>query len=224
MGIKDLYRAGRSLAEQWAKPTIARLPLTPLAWTISGLILHVAVATLLAWGFLRWAAALQILAGICDVADGAIARVTEQESKLGAFLDATLDRYSESLVGLGLLIYNFQHGTQADQILLYLFISSSLIFSYTRARAQAEGLDAPLSIFTRFVRVSVLAVGLLLGQLRVTLWILVIGVIGGALHRLLAVYMKARPRVTLKTKGTRARWIDGLRSRWSIRYSGRPDR
>lgn len=192
MTIPDLYHAGRALAERWARPTIARLPLSPSAWTVGGMLLQSVAAALLAIGSLPWAGGLILLGGFFDVADGATARATGRQSRLGAFLDATLDRYGEVLNGLGLLVYLLQWGGWLDQLLLYLFVGGSLIFSYTRARAEAEGFTGRTGLFDRLVRVLVLAIGLLLGQVRVTLWILSVGVWIGALQRFGGVCLEAR--------------------------------
>ncbi len=218
MRVEDVERFGRALAERLVSRTLARLPVSPTAVTLVGTILNVAVACLLALGYLPWAAGLMLFAAAFDALDGALARVTGRQSDLGAYLDATLDRYSETLVGLGLLLYLIAQRAWFDLILLYVFTAGSLLFSYARARAEAEGFQARVGLFTRPLRVLVLAVGLLAGQVRIALWILAVGVQVSAVHRLLAVCLEAQgealpPLVLL--------WREWFRERRSRRGSRR---
>jgi CDP-diacylglycerol--glycerol-3-phosphate 3-phosphatidyltransferase len=194
MRVADLERAGRGVAERLIARTVARLPISPTALTVTAVVLSVGVTVLLALGYLPWAAALMLVSAGFDAADGALARVTRRTSDLGGFLDSTLDRYTEVLAGLGLLIYLLQRGAWPDLILLYLFVTGGLIFSYARARAEAAGFSSRDGLFTRPVRILVLALGLLLGQLHVALWVLAVGVQVSGLYRLLGVCAEARRR------------------------------
>ena len=194
MRIVDLERFGRNLAERVVARTLARLPVSPLALTLVGSSLNIGVAALLALGHLPWAAGLLFVAALFDAADGALARVTRRASDLGAFLDSTLDRYSEVMVGLGLMIYLLQRNAWPDLILLYLFVTGSLIFSYARARAEAAGFTSRDGIFTRSVRILLLSIGLLAGQVHITLWVLAVGVLLSAFARLLGVCAEASGR------------------------------
>jgi len=209
MPMADLEQAGRNVAERMVARTLARLPVSPLALTMGGALLNIGVAALLALGFLPWAAGLMLVAGLFDAADGSLARVTQRESKLGAFLDSTLDRYSEILVGLGLLLYLLQRNAWPDVVLLYLFMTGSLLFSYSRARAEAAGFTSRGGLFTRPVRVLLLAIGLLVGQVHITLWVLAVGVLASAFFRFLGVCAEANgrpfPERTLAWRG----WFKG---------------
>src|SRR3979409_2441342 len=84
---------------------IGRVPLTPNQVTVVGLILTIVAASLAAFGQLRWAGVVLIFAGTCDILDGALARSTNKGYPYGAFLDSTLDRYSEGAIYLGLAAY-----------------------------------------------------------------------------------------------------------------------
>jgi CDP-diacylglycerol--glycerol-3-phosphate 3-phosphatidyltransferase len=190
----DLEQAGRNMAERVVARTLARLPVSPLALTMVGAFLNVGVAALLAAGYLRWAAGLMLAAALFDAADGALARVTHRVSSLGGVLDSTLDRYSEILVGLGLMLYLLQRNAWPDVILLYLFMTGSLLFSYARARAEAAGFASRGGLFTRSVRVLLLAIGLLAGQVHITLWVLAVGVLVSAFFRFLGVCAEATGR------------------------------
>src|SRR5207245_1129515 len=84
---------------------LGRTPLTPNQVTVVGLGLTFLAAGLAAFGQLRWAGVVLIFAGTCDILDGALARSTRASYPYGAFLDSTLNRYSEGAVYLGLAAY-----------------------------------------------------------------------------------------------------------------------
>src|SRR5256714_11169316 len=84
---------------------LGRSPLTPNQVTVVGFALTCLAAGLAAFGQLRWAGVVLIFAGTCDILDGALARSTKASYPYGAFLDSTLDRYSEGAVYLGLAAY-----------------------------------------------------------------------------------------------------------------------
>src|SRR2546429_2952677 len=84
---------------------LGRSPITPNQVTVVGLGLTFLAAGLVAFGQLRWAGVVLIFAGTCDILDGALARSTNTSYPYGAFLDSTLDRYSEGAVYLGLAAY-----------------------------------------------------------------------------------------------------------------------
>src|SRR5690554_4953472 len=79
--------------------------ISPNTLTATGFLLTVLSALVLAGGYFRWGALLLLIASIFDMLDGALARATAQSSIFGAFLDSTLDRYSESVTFLALTYY-----------------------------------------------------------------------------------------------------------------------
>jgi len=104
-----------------------------------------------------------ILAGICDVLDGRLARETNRVSKYGALIDSVVDRYSEVFLFLGLLIYFWERSLTLI-ILLFLAIAGSLLVSYIRARAEGLGIECKVGIMQRQERMSYLAAGAILGS------------------------------------------------------------
>ncbi|NIP79664.1 MAG: CDP-alcohol phosphatidyltransferase family protein [Gemmatimonadetes bacterium] len=105
----------------------------------------------------RTAGFLVLLGGFFDILDGRVARLTELGSKFGAFYDSTLDRISEIAVYLGLLsLYNDYRLELGDVGMIYLIMlamGGSLMVSYTRARAEALGLDCRVGLMPRAERV-----------------------------------------------------------------------
>lgn len=142
---------------------LARTPVTPSAVTWFGFILALGAAALVITSHLFAAGFVVLIAGFFDLLDGALARRMEQATPFGAVLDSTLDRLSEAVVLLAILV-SFS-GTPLLVLLVFLALLGSLLVSYIRARAEAVGLECRLGLFTRAERVVVLALGLLLSHL-----------------------------------------------------------
>jgi CDP-diacylglycerol--glycerol-3-phosphate 3-phosphatidyltransferase len=144
---------------------LARTPVTPNILTWLGFILALGAAALVITGHLFAAGFVVLLAGFFDILDGALARRIEKATPLGAVLDATLDRLSEAVLLLAILaLYAAQHSLAGVLLVGAALIGSQLV-SYIRARAEAQGLECRVGIFTRAERVVVLALGLLLSHL-----------------------------------------------------------
>ncbi len=131
---EQLNRAFLSLGRVTAK-----LGVSPTTWTFVGL--GFAVLSGVSFGYLfpygQVAGGLLIIgSGFFDVVDGAVAKVTNSSSKRGAFLDSTLDRVGEVAIYSGILLGGLSSG-----ISVLAALSSSLLVSYTRARAESLGTD-----------------------------------------------------------------------------------
>ena len=153
---------------------LAKLGVAPNMLTVAGFLLNLPVAWALAVGRPRLAGLILIVAASFDALDGSLARHSAQTTRFGAFLDSVLDRLSEGTVFLGLAIYAIRSGDEVSQILVYAAIIGSLMVSYVRARAEGVGIACKVGLFTRFERVGVLIVGLILDQVRIVLWILAV--------------------------------------------------
>lgn len=117
----------------------------------------------------RVAGFLILLGGFFDILDGRVARLTGLGSKFGAFYDSTLDRISEIVVFLGILsLYNDYRLELGDVGMIYLIMlamAGSLMISYTRARAEALGLDCKVGLMPRAERVVLIgAASLFFGE------------------------------------------------------------
>ena len=145
---------------------LGRSPLTPNQVTVVGLALTFLAAGLVAYGQLRWAGVVLIFAGTCDILDGALARSTNTAYQYGAFLDSTLDRYSEGAVYLGLTAYFLSVDGPWQRYLVLATLAAlagSFLVSYVRARAQSLGFTCKTGLFQRPERVVVTVIGLLIG-------------------------------------------------------------
>jgi CDP-diacylglycerol--glycerol-3-phosphate 3-phosphatidyltransferase len=149
--------------------------LTPNALTIIGLLLNCVVSVILGRGFLFIGGIFVLIAGLFDLLDGAMAKITDQMTPFGSFLDSTLDRYSEVILYGGLLVYILSTpDAKVGAILIHLTICGSILVSYARARAEALGYQLHVGLLARPERIVILAAGLILGYPIWALWLLAI--------------------------------------------------
>jgi CDP-diacylglycerol--glycerol-3-phosphate 3-phosphatidyltransferase len=145
---------------------------TPDSVTFGGFVMTVVVGYLLSRGYVQVAGGMLIVASFFDAIDGAMARMGNRATRFGAFLDSTLDRFSEAATFLGILIYFHGQGATTQIVLTYLALVGSLMVSYTRARAEGLGVPIRGGFLTRAERVVLLIIFLLLNQLSLALWVL----------------------------------------------------
>ena len=169
-----IQQQGRRTAERIVAP-LARLGVTPNGLTLFGLLLNVLAALLLAWQVYIPGGLMVLVGGAFDMLDGALARVSNRKTVFGGFFDSTIDRYSEAVVFLGLQVAFLRDAMAGAQtgaggewyawtgvVLCYVVAINSLLISYTRARAEVDGLDCEVGWLQRPERVIILGLGLLL--------------------------------------------------------------
>ncbi len=185
----------RALSQPFLAPIadfLARLRVSPNTVTVLGFLGCVVVGVVLALGYLRLGGLLLILFGPLDAVDGLLARRSGQQTKFGAFLDSTLDRYSEIAIFGGLLYYLLQTAQLWVVFLVFLALAGSLMVSYTRARAEALGFECKVGLLTRFERLLLLTLGLLTGWLFPVLVALALFANLTALQRIVHVWRAAK--------------------------------
>lgn len=172
---------------------------TPNGLTIIGFILTGITAFFLANGYFLWGGALLFLAGMFDMLDGSLARATAQSSKFGAFLDSTLDRYSESFTFLALVYYYLTNVKPIgyEPVLIFLILIGSLMVSYIRAKAEALNIECNAGMLQRPERVLLLIAGLVTGWLTPVLWIMAILTNFTAFQRIYEVYWRTQGQLTV---------------------------
>ena len=171
---------------------LGRTGLSPNVFTVIGFVAVSANAVLIALGYLPFAGILLAVSLLLDALDGAVARATNQSSAYGAFLDSTLDRWSEVAIFFGLAVVMQRSGSALDLALVYWAICGSLLVSYTRARAEAAGIQCKEGVFTRFERMLVIIVGLLTSQLTLAVGAIAILASLTAAQRLLYVWQQTK--------------------------------
>jgi CDP-diacylglycerol--glycerol-3-phosphate 3-phosphatidyltransferase len=165
--MSKLSKARKVTSDCITQPVVkllARTPLTPNTLTWLGFFITAGAAALIVTNHLFAAGFVVLVAGFFDMLDGALARITNRVSRFGGVLDSTLDRLSEAILLLGLLVI-FVRGQQfAESILVGAALAGSLMVSYMRSRIEALGIECRIGLFTRPERVIILALGLLLSR------------------------------------------------------------
>src|SRR6266542_1980610 len=133
--------------------------------TYAGFVLNVAVAVLVTQGWLTLAGALFLLFNALDFLDGAVARAAGTAGAYGAFLDSVLDRYSEAVVFVGLIVWYARADDMIAVTVSALALAGSFMVSYCRARAEGLGLDCEVGLLQRPERIVVLGIGLMFSEL-----------------------------------------------------------
>ncbi len=140
--------------------------INPNAVTFTGTLLNGVAAWLVFHERFLAACVVFLIGSLMDALDGAIAKVTGRVSAFGGFLDSTLDRVSEGLVlgSIGLLFANPDGPWGGDQLwgvaACFVAIACSYLTSYTRAKAEALGVQCKGGLASRVERVVVLTLGL----------------------------------------------------------------
>lgn len=167
-----------SYVEEPVAGLFAKLGFSPNGITLLGLIGAGVSAYFISTGTLWLGGVVMLLAGVLDLFDGALARTTGRVSRFGALLDSVVDRVSEAVVLLGLLIfYTIQQPNVAGTILVYVALTGSIMVSYLRARSEGLGIDCKVGVMTRPERVAIIGIGLIISQLLPITMLVVLGLI-----------------------------------------------
>ena len=156
---------------------LVRLGFSPSGLTVIGVLVAAVAAALIAQGMLAVGGVVVLIAGVFDMFDGAVARMTDRATKFGAFFDSVMDRVSEAIVLLGLLWFYLEDGEQLGAVLVYVAIVGSTMVSYARARAEGLGIECKGGLMQRPERVASLGVGIIVGQWWEPAVLIVLGVI-----------------------------------------------
>jgi CDP-diacylglycerol--glycerol-3-phosphate 3-phosphatidyltransferase len=135
--------------------------LTPNAISLTGFALCLVSAGLLLNDLFVLGGIAYIVGSVCDMLDGRYSRMSGKGSPFGAFLDSTLDRVEEGVVLAAVAYYFAEQGKGAEAAICAIAILASVMVSYTRARAEALGVECKVGIGSRATRVVILSVGLL---------------------------------------------------------------
>lgn len=185
------------IAYHLTKPVVSilvRTRLTPNSLTLVGLLINLGAAGAIIGRHLLLGGFLILFSGLFDLVDGALARATGQATRFGALLDSTVDRLSEAVLLGALLVLYIGQGPTQGIILVFVVLIGSFLVSYIRARAEGLRIDCQVGLFTRAERVIVLALGILLNQVLIALWLLVVFTYFTVVQRLLYVRQQAKSR------------------------------
>jgi CDP-diacylglycerol--glycerol-3-phosphate 3-phosphatidyltransferase len=138
--------------------------LTPNAISLTGFALNVAAAALIVGRMFFLAGIAFIIGSIMDTLDGRYSRMSGKGTPFGAFLDSTLDRLEEGIVLIAVGAYFASKNNQVAAAATVAAVLGSLMVSYTRARAEALGVECKVGLATRPVRVVILSIGLIFAK------------------------------------------------------------
>ena len=135
--------------------------LTPNAISMAGLVGNLVAAVLITQGEFVFAGIAFILGSVMDTLDGRYSRMSGKGTPFGAFLDSSLDRVEEGIVLAAIGAEFAKRGDDVAVAAVVLAVLFSLMVSYTRARAEALGVECKVGIASRAVRVVIMSAGLL---------------------------------------------------------------
>ncbi len=156
-------RNGQEL-RAYARERLIESRLTPNAISVMGLLGNLIAAALVTQRLFFLAGVAFVLGSVMDTLDGRYSRMSGKGSLFGAFLDSTLDRIEEGIVLAAVAGYFAVEGRDFAAAMCVVAVLGSLMVSYTRARAEALGVECKVGIATRPVRVVILSVGLIFAK------------------------------------------------------------
>jgi CDP-diacylglycerol---glycerol-3-phosphate 3-phosphatidyltransferase len=156
-------RNGQEL-RAYARDRLIESRLTPNAISMAGLVGNLIAAALVTQHLFFLAGVAFVLGSVMDTLDGRYSRMSGKGSLFGAFLDSTLDRIEEGIVLAAVAGYFAVEGEDFAAAMCVVAVLFSLMVSYTRARAEALGVECKVGLATRPVRVVILSIGLIFAK------------------------------------------------------------
>src|ERR1700736_5622128 len=163
-GSNGRVRLARGERRELVRNRLIESRLTPNAISLTGLALNV-LAAVLVWERLYFLGGVAFIVGsIMDTLDGRYSRMSGKGTPFGAFLDSTLDRCEEGIVLTAVAVSFARQDNQLAVAAVVVAVLASLMVSYTRARAEALGVECKVGIATPPVRVVILSIGLVFAK------------------------------------------------------------
>lgn len=169
--LKDI---GQPLVYRFIQPLIeflSRVGVTPNMVTLIGFVINIFATVVFVYGtnaargdlrYVAWGGAIILLAGLFDMMDGRLARVSKQESRFGALFDSVLDRYSELVMFLGICYYLVAQSYFLSSLFAFIAMIGSVMVSYVRARAEGLGIECKGGLMQRPERVLLVGISAIL--------------------------------------------------------------
>jgi len=178
---------------------LALTRISPNILTFIGLVINIGAAVLFGYAnadnqarLFRYAALVIIGAGIFDMVDGRVARATNQVTEFGGFFDSVIDRYSDVALYFGLLVFYARGNRFFYVVLTAIVMTTSVMVSYTRARAESLIGKCKVGFMERPERIVLVIIGALFNRMAPVLW--VIAVLGNitVIHRIWYTYQQTK--------------------------------
>lgn len=164
----------------------------PNILTSIGLLINLGAAYLFAVGYFRWAGVVIVLAAIFDLTDGPVARISHRVTPFGGFLDSVLDRYSDLLLLVGLLVFYSRGDRFWYVVLVAVCMIGAIMTSYTRARAENVIPSCKVGFLERPERIVLFIIGALADRMAPVLWVIMVFSNLTVFHRVLHTYRETQ--------------------------------
>ena len=164
---------------------ISKLGVGPNLLTFFGFLITILSAFYLAQGNFFYAGMVIIFSGIFDMLDGRLARITNNVTKFGAFFDSVLDRYSDMILFLALMIHCIKNQQMIYVLLSGIVMIGAIMTSYTRARAESLVPTCKVGFLERPERLVLLIIGTIFGRMAAVLWVMAVLSNLTVVHRIL---------------------------------------
>lgn len=166
-------RGGKFILSQIVR-VLSRLKINPNILTFTGVIISFWAAFEFGYGHFFRGGLVIILAGLFDMLDGEVARVTRSETEFGAFYDSVIDRYSDIIILQGLMVYYAREQMLGYVVLVGVVFMGAVLTSYARARAESLISSCKVGFMERPERIVLLIIGGLSGRMEAVLWVLAV--------------------------------------------------
>lgn len=170
----------------------AALHINPNSLTVFGFLLNVVAAYLFAYGYFRWAGGTIILAGLFDMLDGRVARLSNRVTPFGGFFDSVLDRYSDLCLMIGLLVFYGRINRFWYVTLVAFVMIGSVMVSYARARAENLIPSCRVGFLERPERTVLLIIGAMFDRMAPVLWVIAVLSTTTVIHRMVYTWQEIR--------------------------------
>jgi CDP-diacylglycerol---glycerol-3-phosphate 3-phosphatidyltransferase len=165
VGWRENGRAGTAAElRENVRERLVESRLTPNSISMTGFALNIAAAVLVTQRLFFLSGLAFIAGSLMDTLDGRYSRMSGKGTLFGAFLDSTLDRIEEGVVLAAVAAYFASRGNELAVAAVVVAVVGSLMVSYTRARAEALGVECKVGLATRPVRVVVVSAGLVFAK------------------------------------------------------------
>ena len=146
----------------------------PNVFTCVGLFINGAAAWLFAQGEFFKAGVVVLLGAVFDLVDGPIARHTNRVTRFGGFLDSVIDRYSDLILLMGMLVYYASINRFSYIVLTAAAMTGSVLISYARARAENEIPKCKVGFLERPERIVLIIIGAWSNRMAAVLWVIAV--------------------------------------------------
>jgi phosphatidylglycerophosphate synthase len=195
MITQQIGKAGNRAVEAIVRG-FAASHINPNVLTFIGMAINAVAAYLFAYDYFRWAGATIILAGVFDLTDGRVARFTGRVTPFGGFFDSVMDRYSDLILLIGLLVYYGRVSRFTYVTLVAVAMIGSVMVSYSRARAENMIPSCKVGFLERPERVVLLIIGALSGRMEPVLWVIAVLSNFTVIHRTVHTWQETRRLAT----------------------------